>query len=234
MNTVVLIKKDASIVTKKIKQFTFENVHKYMSFKDNKDINHHVWKLGKKHIHIFCKTTGRSNNINKFELPPPIDTPLFYGSLCVVLSSNKKQVDDDIIDVTADDWVKYYTKLMGGFEDLGEEDSYESDELDNYPAERITKEGYLKDGFIIDSDENAILDEEGDGYDENDDDEDDDEEEEYDEEDEYSGEEEYEGDGEYDSNSDGDSVDENEYYDSDESDVMSELMEEEYTSEDEN
>ena len=53
-------------------------------------------------------------------------------------------------------WEKIYEKLFGGFEDLSataKEDEEEEDELDNIPNEFKTKQGYLKDGFVVDSSE---------------------------------------------------------------------------------
>ena len=49
-----------------------------------------------------------------------------------------------------------YEKLFGGFEDLAVtciEDDIEIDELDAVPAEKKTKQGYLKDGFVVDSED---------------------------------------------------------------------------------
>ena len=49
---------------------------------------------------------------------------------------------------------KIYEKLFGGFEDLAAtaiEDENEEDELANVPKEKKTKQGYLKDGFVVDS-----------------------------------------------------------------------------------
>jgi len=51
-------------------------------------------------------------------------------------------------------WNKIYEKLFGGFEDLAAtaaEDDAEEDELANVPKEKKTKQGYLKDGFVVDS-----------------------------------------------------------------------------------
>ena len=45
--------------------------------------------------------------------------------------------------------------MFGGFEDLAStafEDENEIDELANVPKEKKTKQGYLKDGFVVDSD----------------------------------------------------------------------------------
>jgi hypothetical protein len=51
-------------------------------------------------------------------------------------------------------WNKIYEKLFGVFEDLAAtaaEDEAEEDELANVPKEKKTKQGYLKDGFVVDS-----------------------------------------------------------------------------------
>jgi hypothetical protein len=57
-----------------------------------------------------------------------------------------------IVDLTVEKWNKAYEHLFGGFEaliDNEDEDDDEEDELDNIPLNMKTKDGYLKDGFII-------------------------------------------------------------------------------------
>ena len=54
-----------------------------------------------------------------------------------------------------DIWDKLYEKMYGGFENLGDTckaDDDESDELEAIPKSKKTSSGYLKDGFIVDSD----------------------------------------------------------------------------------
>tara|TARA_B100001093_G_C26508129_1_gene876349 strand:- start:432 stop:803 length:372 start_codon:yes stop_codon:yes gene_type:complete len=61
-------------------------------------------------------------------------------------------------DFNSDVWKKIYTRLFGGFIDLDKcekEDDEEEDELDTIPDEMKTKEGYLKDGFIVDDEESV-------------------------------------------------------------------------------
>lgn len=99
------------------------------------------------HICVYGKTTGRANSENKYEFPPPIDSTLFFGN-CIIV--NKK--GDKAVSITSDEWDAIYEHLFGGFEDLGDEDSEdeESSEDDGLPR---TKDGYVKDGFIVDDDE---------------------------------------------------------------------------------
>jgi hypothetical protein len=46
-----------------------------------------------------------------------------------------------------------YDFLFGGFDTLAncDDDDNEDDELDSIPVHRKTKDGYLKDGFVVDS-----------------------------------------------------------------------------------
>jgi hypothetical protein len=120
-------------------------------------------------ICLYGKTTGRANQENKYEFPPPVDTTLFFGS-CVAINKDG--------DLTEEEWDVVYDHLYGGFDELGEEEdaSEEEDEEDELPR---TKSGYVKDGFIVDDD---VEDEDEDeDEDENDASEDEDEEEEDDE-----------------------------------------------------
>ena len=72
-----------------------------------------------------------------------------------------------------DTWNKIYEKLFGGFEDLNAtaaEDDEEEDELEMIPVDKKTKQGYLKDGFVVDSEEDEEEDEYESDFDEEDED----------------------------------------------------------------
>jgi hypothetical protein len=106
------------------------------------------------HVDLWAKTDGRAGQENKYELPPPIDEIIFFGNIALVA-----RVDKEIAcDLTLKRWNIIYEKLFGGFEDLSktaEADEKEIDELELIPASQKTKNGYLKDGFIIDDEEST-------------------------------------------------------------------------------
>ena len=106
------------------------------------------------YIDLWAKTDGRAGQENKYELPPPVDEIIFFGNIALVA-----RIDKEIAcDLTLKRWNIIYEKLFGGFEDLSktaEEDEKEIDELESIPASKKTKNGYLKDGFIID-DEDSV------------------------------------------------------------------------------
>jgi hypothetical protein len=156
---VIIIERLGSLKILSIKDFKQEELYKKCGFKKSEDFIKQVeWNVkcdGKKYIiQVFGKTDGRANSENKYDFPPPIDNKLFYGS-CAIIGQIKKDDGTKIhTNLTISIWNKIYEKLFGGFEDLAataKEDEEEEDELDNIPKEKKTKNGYLKDGFVVDS-----------------------------------------------------------------------------------
>ena len=86
--------------------------------------------------------------------PPPIDNELYFGNVAIIAHKDKLLLNN-VINFSVDDWCKVYEKLMGGFIDLGEEDTA-SEEEEDIPLDQLTKQGYHKDGFIITDDEGDI------------------------------------------------------------------------------
>ena len=122
----------------------------------------------KYNISVYGKTSGRANQENKYDFPPPIDNTLFFGS-CVLVNKNGQ---GDMVDLTENEWDVIYESLFGGFEDLGEDDSEdESDEEDDVNVKK-TKDGYVKDGFVVDEDDDDEDDDDDDDEDEDDEEED--------------------------------------------------------------
>jgi len=148
---ILIVEKTGTIKETKIKNP--DEIYKKCGFKTVKDFEHQVtWGANacneKINIKLFAKATGRANSENKYEFPPPVDTDLYFGSVALLAFSE----DDEILDLYKETWESIYEELYGGFEDLGAEDSDETDELEDVPADMKTKEGYLKDGFVIPDD----------------------------------------------------------------------------------
>lgn len=104
-------------------------------------------------VSLFAKTDGKAGSENKYDFPPPVDTKLFFGNCALMATDGAKKH----VALTVELWNKIYEKLFGGFEDLSMaiiDDENEEDELDNVPDSKKTKNGgYLKDGFVVDDDE---------------------------------------------------------------------------------
>jgi len=160
MPLILVVDKLGSIKEVNIKNYDESELYKKAGFKTDTNFSRHtVWNVrtgGKEYsVSVYGKTDGRANQENKYDFPPPVDNTLFFGS-CVLVN---KDENNHAIDLTEVEWDKIYEKLFGGFEDIGDEDSIESEDSipDSVPR---TKEGYVKDGFIVDDPEDDDSEEE--------------------------------------------------------------------------
>jgi hypothetical protein len=175
---IVIIDKLGSLSSLKIKEFNEEELYKKCNFKKPEGFIKQVqWKLkseGKKWtVSVYAKTEGKANMENKYDFPPPIDSTLFFGSCALVCQEIKDDNKLEYVSLTIEQWEKFYEKLFGGFENLDNtaaEDEVEEDELENIPSDKKTKNGYLKDGFVVDEDEDEECSEEEGDSDESDED----------------------------------------------------------------
>jgi len=156
---VIIVEKTGVLKMLAIKEFKEEDLFKKCGFKKSEDFNKQTeWNVkceSKKYlISVYAKLDGRANSENKYDFPPPIDTKLFFGN-CVILAKVKNDEGKQVYtNLSLELWEKIYEKLFGGFEDLAataKEDEEEEDELANVAKEKKTKQGYLKDGFVVDS-----------------------------------------------------------------------------------
>ena len=157
--TILCIEKTGSIKEIELKTYNESELYKKAGFKTAQDFELQTeWGAeieGTPYsVSVFGKTTGRAGQENKYDFPPPIDTILFFGA-CILVN----KVDDEPENLSKAEWKKIYEHLFGGFEDIGDEDSEESEDdvSDSVPR---TKEGYVKDGFIVDDDDDEDYDDE--------------------------------------------------------------------------
>ena len=152
---IIIIDKLGQIKSHVVKEYAEEELYKKCAFKSSTGFEKRAqWRIKHEgqtyYIKVFAKVAGKANMENKYEFPPPIDKELFFGSCAVVCSKGE---NDGYISLNVELWKTMYEKLYGGFEDLSKlalEDENEEDELDSIPAHLKTKEGYLKDGFVVD------------------------------------------------------------------------------------
>jgi len=150
---IILIERNSDIKETSTKnKLDMKELYKKCKFRNSNDFDKRAtWSFDGKYISIYAKDSGKSKTENKTELPPPIDTPLYFGSILVLRHSEEEITETNIIDMTKDIWDNFYEKSMGGSESLGEEDSYSEEEI--HPPEDLTKDGYLKDGFVVGEEE---------------------------------------------------------------------------------
>ena len=185
MPLIVIVEKNGDLKAQEYKSSTTEELYKKCSLKKADGFGKVAeWTYSKRGenmitIELWARNDGQANQENKYDFPPPADNELFFGN-CALLAKDSNM---NVVDLTVEKWNKVYEHLFGGFETLADnedEDDEEEDELDNIPSSMKTKDGYLKDGFIVeDALEDGINssdsgDDDGEDDDENSDDDDDD------------------------------------------------------------
>ena len=133
MVNVVILKKSGTVLSRTVE--SPELFYSLCGYKTNKDfILLHTWE----DYELWGKTKGKAGQENKYELPSPHENSLFFGTLCLFEKSG---------DLSLSEWVKWYTKKMGGDHRL--DDESRSEDSETYSDSEYTKEGYLKDDFVV-------------------------------------------------------------------------------------
>jgi hypothetical protein len=155
MVNIILVDKSGDLKICKYNIDKGDELYKKCKFKKQENFEKRTtWKTKKSKydfnsVSLYSRNTGKANTENKYDFPPPVDTPLYFG-VCALVANDE---NDDCIDLSIEAWETFYEELFGGFENLADsiaEDENEEDELDNIAAEMKTKSGYLKDDFVVD------------------------------------------------------------------------------------
>ena len=184
--TVILVERNGELRASEINEYSQLELAKKCKFKTSSGFEVRAeWAysgsgtdVDKFVVELWAREHGTAGQENKYEFPPPVDTILFFGACALVAKDATPQ--HNVIPLTLERWDKMYTFLFGGFDTLAncddDDDDYEEDDLDSVPSSNKTKDGYLKDGFVVDEgDETTTTDDDTD-YDEDDEDDEDDDE----------------------------------------------------------
>ena len=156
MTYVIIIDKHGKTKELNVKEFQEDELYKKAGFK-TKDgfLKYHSWEsipINQKEyakISVYGKVKGNAGKENKYELPPPLDNVLFFGSLVLVSYG-----ENDVVEpLRLSEWELIYEQLMGGFDTVSEGDESSEEEDALVDPSTLDKYGYVKDGFIADDDE---------------------------------------------------------------------------------
>ena len=155
--------------------FELSNLYRKCGLKTDKHFEARgSWGWNGKHIVVFAANDGKAGQENKFDLPPPLDTHLFFGGIALLCIDGDEISEDTMSNFTEKNWKQLYEKLLGGFEDLDEDSEFDDEEDEDLDGDNYTKEGYSKeDGFVVDSDGEEYADGTGSSSGEEDDDDED-------------------------------------------------------------
>ena len=156
---IIIVERNGDLRASQIDAYTPLNLSKKCKFKTSTGFKLHAeWAYSgtmpndeRFIVELWAREEGNAGQENKYEFPPPVDTILFFGACALVAKDMSSQ--HRVIPLTIEKWDKMYDFLFGGFDTLAncDDDDNEDDELDSVPAHRKTKDGYLKDGFVVDT-----------------------------------------------------------------------------------
>jgi hypothetical protein len=157
--TFLIVEKTGSLKEVSVKSINKDEIYKKCGFRKPDGFEcRTTWKnvkVGNQNysVQLWARDDGKADTENKYDFPPPVDNTLYFGNCALVQVLNNNH--DSFTSLSKDLWLKIYEALFGGFEDIGDEnDDNEPDELDAIKKDMKTKKtGYLKDGFVVDSDE---------------------------------------------------------------------------------
>ena len=90
MTKIVLVEKTGNKKDLNAKDLARKDLYKKCGFRKTKDLKCDILlklKHGNSPLHkveVWSRDTGRANTENKYDLPPPIDTELYFGTMAIV------------------------------------------------------------------------------------------------------------------------------------------------------
>ena len=153
MVKIILVNKNASLTEKSVKNFELSTLYKKCSLKSEANFEkRHTWNVDGGFYSVYAKDNGRANSENKYDLPPPVDDELYFNTMAIIKHMEPEATNVTVADLIISEWDKVYEKLFGGFEDLDHSEELSEDDEEISESEK-TKEGYHKDGFVVDDDD---------------------------------------------------------------------------------
>ena len=152
MVKLILVKKNGTINCRNVNINSLDNIYKKCGFTNNKTFaKRHTWNKDGDFYSLYAKINGKAGSENKYECPPPVDDVLFFGTLAFVKHSESEISLETLKSLEKEEFETVEEHLFGGFEDL--DDTEEESEEEDVDSDDLTKEGYCKDGFVVDDDD---------------------------------------------------------------------------------
>tara|TARA_B110000285_G_C15078670_1_gene592201 strand:- start:46 stop:465 length:420 start_codon:yes stop_codon:yes gene_type:complete len=137
MVKIIIVNKSQNVSEEELEQVSIEKIHALLQNnnkeKELKKIQ--MWEFDEDKVVCYGYISGKEKDINKLELPEPIENNLYYNEL-VFISFNEK---DEELNLSEEEFEDFYDMIFGGFDDIDSEDS----------GYNFAEDEYEEDGFII-------------------------------------------------------------------------------------
>jgi len=133
----IIISKSQDITNEELDEVTLKNIHELLqNNRKEKDLKKlYTWDFEDEKMEMYGYIEGKEKDINKLELPEPIENKFYYNEL-IFFSLND---DNEYIDLDEEDFEDFYDMIFGGFDDIDSEDS----------GENFADDEYEEDGFVV-------------------------------------------------------------------------------------
>jgi len=133
----IIIKQSERVLEADLDKVSIKNIHILLKNNNKKTELKKIysWDFDEDKVVCYGYKTGKEEDINKLELPYPIDNILYYNEL-VFFTLNDK---DEYTSIIEEEFEEFYEMIFGGFEDIDSEDS----------GENYADEEYEDDGFVV-------------------------------------------------------------------------------------
>ena len=112
----VIIEKNGTAKNHSSLELTRDILYKTCGFKKREQFEkRHTWYInmyGVCSVELWARDSGRSGQDNKYELPPPVDTAVYFGTMALICVDDK----EEIVSMTCELWCKIYDFLFEGVE----------------------------------------------------------------------------------------------------------------------
>jgi hypothetical protein len=92
-------------------------------------------------LSVYCWGGGKAGSENQHDLPPPIDTNLYFGDIIII-----RHCKGVLKNISKENYESFYEAAFGGFENLGSEDSWSSEE-------EVSENDSIHDFIVSDSED---------------------------------------------------------------------------------
>jgi hypothetical protein len=133
----IIINKSQNVLEEELDEVSIKNIHALLQ-NNNKETQMkkiQTWEFDEDTVICFGYIAGKEKEINKLELPEPIENNLYYNEL-VFFSLNEK---NEYINLSEEDFEDFYDMIFGGFDDIDSDDS----------GYNFAEDEYEEDGFIV-------------------------------------------------------------------------------------
>jgi hypothetical protein len=101
----IVINPNCNILNINITENSVDNVISFRGYGTIKNI--YTWEFETLEVIVLGWDTGNHNNINKMEMPEPLDTKLLFGDIIILMKEN-----GEYIDFTKNDFNEFYNEMM--------------------------------------------------------------------------------------------------------------------------